>query len=79
MFRQLSSFTTHHANLDVRLLAVLALGLAAHFVPEHWYLGLRQRFVRLPAMAQGFALFCAAAAIRQMASAEAVPFVYFQF
>jgi D-alanyl-lipoteichoic acid acyltransferase DltB (MBOAT superfamily) len=79
MFEQLSTFTTHHQNLDPRVIAVLAIGLFGHWAPERWYTGARELYARLPAPAQGVALFCAALGLRQMASAEAVPFVYFQF
>ena len=79
MFEQLATFTTHHPNLDPRVLAVLAIGLLGHWAPEQWYTGARDLYARLPAPAQGVALFCAALGLRQMASAEAVPFVYFQF
>jgi hypothetical protein len=53
------------------------LGLVSHWLPERWYVATRESFVRMPAPAQGAALFCAALALREMASAEAVPFVYF--
>jgi hypothetical protein len=39
----------------------------------------RESFERLPAPAQGLALFGAALVLGKMASMEAVPFVYFQF
>ena len=79
IFSQLGTLTSYHGNLDPRLLGVLAVGLISHFLPERWYLATRESFVRMPAPAQGAALFCAALALREMASAEAVPFVYFQF
>jgi D-alanyl-lipoteichoic acid acyltransferase DltB (MBOAT superfamily) len=78
-FGRLATLTTQHQNLDPRVLGVLALGLASHYVPERWYALVRARFVTLPAPAQGLALFAAALGVREMASAEAVPFVYFQF
>ena len=33
MFAQLSTFTTHHPNLDSRVIAVLAVGLLGHWAP----------------------------------------------
>jgi D-alanyl-lipoteichoic acid acyltransferase DltB (MBOAT superfamily) len=78
-FGRLLTLTTYHPNLDPRALGVLALGLASHFVPERWYEDARARFATLPAPLQGSALFAVALALREMASAEAVPFVYFQF
>jgi len=79
VFSQLSALSTHHPNLHAEVLAVLAVGLVTHYAPEHWYRTSREAFVRMPALAQGFALFAAGMALREMASAEAVPFVYFQF
>ncbi len=79
VFSQLAELTTYHPNLPRSVVLVLALGLVAHFVPKDLYLKLRDGFARLPAPAQGVALFVAAVFIRQMASSDAVPFVYFQF
>ncbi len=76
---RLGSLTTYHPNLDLRILAVLAAGLVSHYVPERWYEGAKATFTQLPAPAQGLALVGAAFVLKQMASAEAVPFVYFQF
>src|SRR5262249_50388076 len=78
-FGELATLTTYHPNLDARLLTVLAVGLASHYVPERWYDFSRSHFAALPAPVQGVALFAAALGVRAMASAEAVPFVYFQF
>jgi hypothetical protein len=50
-----------------------------HFLPERWEDRLRARFTALPGVLQGVALFAVLLAVRRMASAEAVPFVYFQF
>jgi D-alanyl-lipoteichoic acid acyltransferase DltB (MBOAT superfamily) len=76
---QLSTLTTFHPNLDERVVGVLAVGIVSHYVPERWYETARLRFASLPAPAQGVALFGAALVVRKMASADAVPFVYFQF
>jgi alginate O-acetyltransferase complex protein AlgI len=79
MLAQLATLSTFHPNLPAPLLAVLGVGLASHFIPEDWYLGIRDGFVRLPALVQGVALFGTAVLLRQIESADAVPFVYFQF
>jgi alginate O-acetyltransferase complex protein AlgI len=79
MFSQLTALSTHHPNLHPEVFAALVAGLITHYAPEHWYRTSREAFVRLPALAQGFALFAAGMVLREMASAEAVPFVYFQF
>jgi len=79
MLRQLATLTTHHANLPPRILAVLAVGLVTHALPDRIVLTVRDGFARLPAPAQGLALFAVAVTLREMESAEQVPFVYFQF
>jgi alginate O-acetyltransferase complex protein AlgI len=76
---QLATLTTFHPNLDPRVLAVLVLGLVSHGVPRRAYDALLARFVALPGVVQGVSLFGVALGVREMASAEAVPFVYFQF
>lgn len=79
VFRRLASGSTHHPNLDGRVLFVLALGLATHFVPEAWFGWAKLSFCRLPAAAQAALLFGVLVLLRTVASADAVPFVYFQF
>jgi len=79
MFQRLGSLTLSHDNLPSTTLAVLALGFLGHFVPEAWFGRGQRRFVALPGLAQGVLLFLVAIALRRMASADAVPFVYFQF
>ena len=71
--------TAYHPNLDPRVLLVLAFGLGVHFLPLELEAKLRMRFGALPGIVQGVALFTVLLVVRRMASAEAVPFVYFQF
>jgi len=78
-FSRLASLSTYHPNLDQRVLLVLAVGIGSHYVPERWYEAVRERFALSPAVVQGAALFVVGIAVRALASAEAVPFVYFQF
>jgi hypothetical protein len=78
-FSRLASLTTYHPNLDPRVLAALGIGLASHYVPERWFAAFRERFATSPAVLQAVGLFVTGLALRALASAEAVPFVYFQF
>ncbi len=71
--------TLGHVNLSARVVLVIAVGMVTHFVPRDCYLGLRERFVRTPAIAQGIVLALAAIAIHSVAAAKAEPFVYGQF
>jgi hypothetical protein len=79
VFDQLFTFTTHHPNLDARIVLVLALGFLSHFVPRSLYEQAKAGFQRLPAPALAVVLFGVLVVLRAVASSEAVPFVYFQF
>jgi alginate O-acetyltransferase complex protein AlgI len=79
MLGRLATLSTFHPNLDPRLLAVLAAGLVSHDVPERWFQRALGVFSGLPAVAQAAVLLVIALSVREMASLEAVPFVYFQF
>ncbi|HEY6080661.1 MAG TPA: hypothetical protein VIW29_17725 [Polyangiaceae bacterium] len=76
---RLATLSTFHPNLDPRLLGVLATGLLSHYVPERWYERVLAAFANLPAPAQAAVLLVLSLSVREMASLEAVPFVYFQF
>ncbi len=79
LFGEMATLTGYHPNLDPRVLGVLGLGLGMHFLPQSLDAWVRERFVALPGIAQGLALFALLLVVRRMASAAAVPFVYFQF
>jgi D-alanyl-lipoteichoic acid acyltransferase DltB (MBOAT superfamily) len=79
ILRQLSQGTHYVTHLHALPMAVLACGLVLHWLPEVWYQRTQQRFIALPAAAQGLALGVVALVLREMSNAEAVPFVYFQF
>ncbi|HET9957305.1 MAG TPA: MBOAT family protein [Polyangiaceae bacterium] len=79
IFGRIFQGTLYHPNLDARVLLVMLLGLTSHFVPDRWFAAAQAGFCRLPALAQAALLFCVSVLLRNVASAEAVPFVYFQF
>ncbi|MFZ5890115.1 MAG: MBOAT family O-acyltransferase [Myxococcota bacterium] len=79
LLQRLTEGSVYHPNLDRRVLLVIALGLLGHFIPARWFSSLQTGFCRLPAVAQAALLFGVLLLVRQVASAEAVPFVYFQF
>src|SRR5277367_5938712 len=58
--------TLSHVNLSAQVVTVLGVGMAFHFLPRDWYVGLRDRFVRSPAIAQGVVLALAAYAIHSV-------------
>ena len=79
MFQRMITLSTYHPNIHTLPMVMLAVGIVTHFLPDGWTRALRNAFPRMPAYAQGMALLLAAIVLRQMQSAEAVPFVYFQF
>lgn len=79
VLERLGEGSLYHPNVDSRVLAVMVAGFAGHFLPTRWFSALREGFCRLPALGQAALLFGVLLLVRRMASAEAVPFVYFQF
>ncbi|HVH41937.1 MAG TPA: MBOAT family protein [Labilithrix sp.] len=66
-------------NLTPRILAVLAVGFATHFIPRSFYVRIQEAFVRSPALVQGLALAASAYGLHFAAGAKAEPFIYGQF
>jgi alginate O-acetyltransferase complex protein AlgI len=79
MITRVARHTTGTVNLAPRVLGVLGVAFVLHWVPRGWDQRVRERFVRAPAVVQGFALAAAAYGIHLAASAKAQPFVYGQF
>jgi D-alanyl-lipoteichoic acid acyltransferase DltB (MBOAT superfamily) len=79
VFKQLGTLTTFRPNLPPTVLAALAAGALTHALPDGAFGRLRDRFAALPAPAQGALLFAAAVVLREVATSEAVRFIYFQF
>jgi alginate O-acetyltransferase complex protein AlgI len=79
VLKQIGTMTTFHPNLPPVVAIMLGVGLAAHYVPDAMFKGLRHRFADLPAPAQGALLFGVAVLLHEASSAASVPFVYFQF
>lgn len=61
------------------VVGLIALGFLLHFLPRKWDLNVERLFIRMPAVAQAFVLFLVIWIVIQTASAEVVPFIYFQF
>lgn len=79
IFERLAEGSSYAPNLAWPILAVLGVGLLSHFAPERWYQAALRTFADLPAPLQGLALGYMALILQELVSAEAVPFVYFQF
>jgi D-alanyl-lipoteichoic acid acyltransferase DltB (MBOAT superfamily) len=79
LLRRLGALELDHANLVPLLTTALAVGFLCHFFADGSFRWLRERFVSLPAWAQGIVLAAAALVLRELGHAKVVPFIYFQF
>jgi hypothetical protein len=79
VLRRIASFELDHANLVPIVTTALAVGFMCHFFAEGTFRWLRERFVALPAWAQGAVLAGAALVLRELAQPKLVKFIYFQF
>jgi alginate O-acetyltransferase complex protein AlgI len=76
---QLGRGTWRMDHVTPRVVPVIAVAMALHFVPKDWEARAREAFVRTPAVVQGLVLAAAALALHLAASARPEPFVYGQF
>ncbi len=79
MLKRIGRLKLDAPNLGWKVLAALAVGLLTHYIPRRWFDGLRDLFVRMPAVAQGVTLAAWAYALHFAAGAKAEPFIYGQF
>ena len=79
VLRQLAQLELDHANIVPLVQVALAVGFAAHLFADGSFRWLRDRFVALPAHAQGAVLAAAALVLRELGQTKIVPFIYFQF
>jgi D-alanyl-lipoteichoic acid acyltransferase DltB (MBOAT superfamily) len=76
---QIARWETDHPNLVPIVTTALAAGFACHFFAEGSFRWLRDRFVAMPAPAQGALLAAIALVLRELSHPKIVPFIYFQF
>lgn len=79
LVRQLSTATVDTSNLPTPVVLLVALGFAAHWVPDRVFDLARDGFIRLPAPAQACVLFALAIGLYFVASTDVVPFIYSRF
>ncbi len=79
MYERLLTVTTYTPNLHRNVLLVILGALVLQWSPRRLYDRAREIFIAAPAYVQALALCFIAFALHKSASAEAVPFVYFQF
>jgi alginate O-acetyltransferase complex protein AlgI len=75
----LSRLTVDTSNLSAPLLIVISIGLLAQLLPPKLHEGIRDGFVRLPAIAQACAIFLLAIGLYLVASSDVAPFIYARF
>jgi len=76
---RLFSDTWSAAQVSPQLWAVLLVGMLMHYLPKSQLEWIRARFVQLPPWAQGIALAVVGVILAFYVTAEAVPYIYFQF
>ncbi|MBO6935642.1 MAG: MBOAT family protein [Deltaproteobacteria bacterium] len=76
---RLFSETVSTAQVSLTVWLLLAATFVAHYLPRRVFLTFEQTFVKLPAVMQGVVLAIVAMLLSLVATAEAVPFIYFQF
>jgi alginate O-acetyltransferase complex protein AlgI len=79
MYERLATMTTYTPNLHRNVMLIILGALLLQWAPRNLYDRTRDAFIRAPAPLQAAVLFAVAIALREAASAAAVPFVYFQF
>jgi D-alanyl-lipoteichoic acid acyltransferase DltB (MBOAT superfamily) len=76
---QIASLRYSFDNTTPALLFVLAIAVAAHFIPKSWFDGGIVFFARTPALVQSAALALLLIAIQRLAATGAAPFIYTRF
>jgi hypothetical protein len=79
MYERLVSFTSYTPNLPRNVILIIVGALVLQWTPRDLYDRVRAGFIRAPAPVQAVVLLCVALALREAATAEVQPFVYFQF
>jgi D-alanyl-lipoteichoic acid acyltransferase DltB (MBOAT superfamily) len=79
ILRQIASPKFTMANVTPSFLFILAIAVAAHFVPENWYACSLRVFSASPSYVQAAAIALLVLAIQQVANTGAAPFIYARF
>jgi alginate O-acetyltransferase complex protein AlgI len=79
VLKQLAALSLDTANLAAPVMTIIALGLAAHFLPDRLWHSSQKLFERMPALAQAALLAALAVGLYFVASSDFVPFIYSRF
>ena len=76
---QIGSLTISFENVSGPIALVLAIGLAAHYIPKKWNDSVVDLFVRAPFYAQAAVLLLLMLGLQNVVSSGAAPFIYTKF
>jgi D-alanyl-lipoteichoic acid acyltransferase DltB (MBOAT superfamily) len=76
---RIASLTVSFANISAPLALVLAIALAAHYVPKRWYDLSLSLYARAPFYAQAAALVLLVVGLQNVMQTGAAPFIYTKF
>jgi D-alanyl-lipoteichoic acid acyltransferase DltB (MBOAT superfamily) len=79
LYERLLTFTWYTPNLHYSVIAIIVGAVMLQWLPRSWSERLREKFIHAPSPVQALALITIAFALREAATMDAVPFVYFQF
>lgn len=79
MFARMGDFTPGLANVSTLAWVMLTLAVVSHYLPDRLWERLGDLFVWMPAPARAAALVALGLVIKQIATFEAQPYIYFQF
>ncbi len=79
VLEQIGKAELDSANLVPLVTAAVTAGFVTHFFPDRSVAWLRDRFIAMPAIAQGAVLAWIVLVLRELAHTKIVPFIYFQF
>ncbi len=79
VFEQMIEFTVGVVNVPTAVWAALAIAALLHWLPSAWYEKSARAFIWLPAPVRAVGLIVLIVSVRQIASFEARPYIYFQF
>lgn len=79
VLQQLSTLTLDAANIPNQVGILLTIGYLSQWIPARWESRWVDGFAVLPAPARAMLLLALAVGIKQLATTEVVPFIYFQF
>jgi D-alanyl-lipoteichoic acid acyltransferase DltB (MBOAT superfamily) len=79
VLKQLAALSLDTANLAAPVIGIMALGYAAHFLPDRLWHSSQTLFARMPALAQAGLLFALGVGLYFVASSDFVPFIYSRF